>query len=126
MRVGIITKLSEITEFGNRVFQPYVAASGTTTPYCVAKLKEDPVIGNKRGSMIELQVMIYASPNDFTTLDDLEMQVRAKLHNQKIATSDSPPRYFIPEYERTLADWHDEDRNQFVKIIYFKIALTRA
>ena len=126
MRLAIINTLCNIDDFENRVFQPFVAADGTATPYCVTKLKEDPAVNNKRGSFFELQVMIYASPNNFADLDDLEMQVRALLHNQTIETSDSPPRYFIPEYDRTLPDWHDEKRNLFVKIIYFRIPLTRA
>lgn len=127
MRKAIITELKEITEFGNRVYQAYATPSTVTKPYCVAKLTgENPVVNNKVASMLELQVYIYNTPGSFISLDDLELKVRRKLHNQLITTDDSPPRFFTVYYDRTLADWFDSEANLFMKTIYFYIPLARA
>lgn len=127
MRKAIITELKEITEFGNRVYQPFIAPANTTRPYCVAKLTgEDPAVNNKKGSFLKLEIYIYTDPGSFLSSDDLELKVRRKLHNQLISTDESPARHFTIYYDRTLADWKDDITNLFMKIVSFYIPLARA
>jgi hypothetical protein len=127
MRKAIITELKEITEFGSRVYQAYAAPSTVTKPYCVAKLSgENPVVNNKAASMLELQVFIYNTPGSFISLDDLELKVRKKLHDQLISTDESPARHFRVYYDRTLADWFDDVSGLIMKTLFFYIPLARA
>lgn len=126
MRKAIITELKEITEFGSRVYQAFASPTTVVKPYCVAKLTgENPTIGNKKGSMLELQVFIYNTPGSFISLDDLEIKVRKQLHNVMLSTDESPARFFTIYYDRTLPDWWDDVANLFMKTLYFNIPLSR-
>ena len=126
MRKAIIVELKKINDFSNRVYQAFVAPTPVVKPYCVAKLTgENPTIGNKKGSMLELQVFIYNTPGSFISLDDLEMKVRKQLHNVMLSTDESPARHFTIYYDRTLADWWDDVANLFMKTLYFNIPLSR-
>ena len=127
MRKAIIVELKKITDYNNRVYQPFTAPTPVIKPYCVAKLtSENPTMGNKKGSMLELQVYIYNTPGSFISLDDLEMKVRKQLHGKTLSTDDSPARFFTIYYDRTLADWFDDVANLFMKTLYFTIPLARA
>ena len=126
MRKAIIVELLEITEFGNRVREAFTAPTNYTTPYCTVKMTgENPVSYNKKASPLNFEVYIYANPASFTLLDSLEMKVRKKLHLQTLLTDDSPAKIFRPEYIQTLADWFDDQRNLFMKTLYFNIPLSR-
>ena len=77
MRKAIIVELKKITDFSNRVYQAFTSPTTVVKPYCVAKLTgENPTPGNKKGSMLELQIFIYNTPGSFISLDDLELKVR--------------------------------------------------
>lgn len=126
MRKAIVTELKEITEFGSRVYQAFTAPAGVTKPYCTFKLTgEINVPSNKKGSTLQLQVYIYNTPSSFTSLDDLEMLVRKKLHDATLTTDESPARIFTIYYMQTLADWFDDVENLFMKTLYFNIPLSR-
>jgi len=125
MRKAIITELKEITEFGNRVYQPYLAPENCTTPYCVVKMgEESPVPNNKKGSQQHFEVYIYA-PSSFITLDSLVLKVKQKLDKVTLSTDESPARFFRPEFERVLSDWFDDERNLLMKTLYFNYAMAR-
>jgi len=125
MRKAIITELKEITEFGNRLYQPYLAPVEVLTPYCVVKMgEESPVPNNFKGSQQHFEVYIYA-PSSFITLDALVLKVKQKLDKITLSTDESPARFFRPEFERVLADWHDEERNLLMKTLYFNYAMAR-
>jgi hypothetical protein len=127
MRTAITQELKEITEFGNRVYQAFSSPDSVSKPYCTFKLTgELPVMGNKKGSNLELQIYIYDNPASFTSLDELELKVRQKLHVATLQTDDSPPRDFTIYYNQTLPDFFDDVRKLFQKIIYFTIPLSRA
>jgi hypothetical protein len=126
MRKAIIDELKEITGFSNRVYQPYLAPSGTATPYCVVKMGEElPVVNNFKGSIQHFEVYIYGAPSSFVALDALVLEVKQKLDQVEIATDDSPPRYFYPEFDRQLADFKDDERNLLMKTLYFNFAMCR-
>jgi hypothetical protein len=126
MRKAIIDKLKEITGFSNRVFQPFLAPSNTTAPYAVVKMgEESPVVNNFKGSIQHFEVYIYGAPSSFVALDALVLLVKQKLDQVEIATDDSPPRYFYPEFDRQLADWKDDERNLLMKTLYFFYAFAR-
>jgi hypothetical protein len=126
MRAAIISELKTITDFGNRIYQPFLAPSGTATPYCVVKMgEESPVVNNFKGSKKHFEVYIYIPPSSFIAADNLELEVKQKLDGVILTTDDSPPRYFIPEYERTLADYKDDERNLLMKTLYFNYAMAR-
>lgn len=126
MRKAIIVELKKISDFGDRVYQAFTSPATVVKPYCVAKLTgENPVIDNKKASMLELQIFIYNNPGSFISLDDLELKIRKKLHNALLSTDDSPARHFTIWYDRTLADWFDDVANLLVKIMYFNIPLSR-
>lgn len=125
MRKAIIDELKEITEFGNRVYQPYIAPANTTTPSCVVKMGEESPTGNKKGSLKSFEVYIYNSPSSFISLDSLEIKVKVKLDQVTILTDESPARQFYPEYERTLPDFKDDEKNLLMKTLQFKYAMAR-
>jgi hypothetical protein len=126
MRKAIITELMEITEFGNRVKEPFLAPSNYATPYCVVKMgEESPVIGNKKGSMQHFEVYLYGNISTFTILDGLVIKVKQKLDKVTLSTDESPARHFTPEFERVLNDWKDDERNLLMKTIYFNYAMAR-
>jgi len=126
MRAAIINELKEISGFSNRVFQPFLAPSGTATPYCVVKMgEESPAVNNFKGSMQHFEVYIYGAPSSFIALDALVLLVKQKLDQVEIATDDSPPRYFYPEFDRQLADFKDDERNLLMKTLYFNYAMAR-
>ena len=127
MRKAIITELKEITEFGNRVYQAFLAPIGVPTPYCTVKMGEDsPVSGNVKGAFQHFEVYIYITPSSFITLDGLVLKVRKALHNVTLSTDESPTRFFRPEFDRTLNDWKDDTNNLLMKTCYFNIPLARA
>jgi hypothetical protein len=126
MRAAIITQLKTITGFGNRCFQPYLAPSGTTTPYAVVKMGEElPAVNNKAGSHQHFEVYIYGSVSSFVTLDALVLEVKQKLDKVTLYTDESPARYFYPEFDRQLADFKDDERNLLMKTLYFDYAMCR-
>jgi hypothetical protein len=126
MRKAIITELKEITEFGSRVYQPYLAPIGVVTPYCVVKMGEEmPVVNNKKGSQQHFEVYIYITPNSFITLDSLVLKVKQKLDKVTLSTDESPARFFMPEFERVLSDWKDDINNLLMKTLYFNYSLAR-
>ena len=125
MRKAIYTKLIEIAEFGNRVYQPYTAPENPTTPYTVIKmLGEDPAVDNKKGSIWSFSIFIYASPDSFISLDDLVVLVKQKLNGVTLTTV--PAGYkFRPEFIKTLDDFHDDVKNLFQKRVDFDIGGAR-
>ena len=126
MRTALYQKLCEIEEFGNRVYQPYTAPENPTTPYAVIKMMgEDPILDNRQGSIWSFSVFIYVSPDSFVSLDDLVVLVRRKLHNVTLATDIYDEDQFIPEYIKTLEDYHDDVRNLFSKRIDFDVGGAR-
>lgn len=126
MRAAIINELKEISGFGNRVFQPFLAPSGTATPYCVVKMGEElPDVANKAGSHQHFEVYIYGSVSSFVNLDALVLEVKQKLDKITLTTGDSPARYFYPEFDRQLADYIDSERNLLMKTLYFFYAMAR-
>jgi hypothetical protein len=126
MRAAIITELKEITGFGNRVYQPYLAPSGTLTPFCVVKMGEElPAMENYKGSIQHFEVYIYGSPSSFVALDSLVLLVKQKLDGVMVTTDESPARYFYPVFDRQLADWKDDERNLLMKTLYFNYAMAR-
>jgi len=126
MRTAITTQLKTIEEFEDRVYQAFTAPLGVEKPYCTFKLGEDnPSMENKLGAFLDLQIFIYNSPSSFTTLDTLAKEVRNKLDKVTLTIDDSPPRYFRPEYVKTLQDWHNEIDNTFMKRVDFTIPLSR-
>lgn len=126
MRKAIIDKLKEISEFSDRVYQQFLAPSGTDTPYSVVAMgEESPALGNMAGSHQHFEVYIYGSPSNFIDLDELVIKVKQKLDKVLIETDDSPPRYFYPEFDRQLSDYKDDDRNLLMKTLYFFYAQAR-
>jgi len=126
MRKAIIVQLKTITEFNDRVYQPYLAPENCNKPYCVVKMgEESPVPENFKGSQQHFEVYIYNSPSSFITLDLLVLQVKQKLDKITLTTDESPIRYFRPEFERVLADWKDDERNLLMKTIYFNYSMAR-
>lgn len=124
MRAAIISKLKEISDFQNRVYQAYSAPANVAKPYCTVKLSgEYPATSNKKGSTIELQVFVYNSASSFTTLDLLEKQIRSKLHNVLLTTTDK--RYFTCIYSMTQPDFFDDTTGLFMKRIDFIIPINR-
>ena len=127
MRKAIIDKLKEITEFGNRVYQPLATPENTAKPFCVVKIgTNNRDFTNKCGSIIGVYVDIYEAIGKATSLDSLEMQVRVKLHNVVLSTDDSPARHFIPEFSQTLSDLKDDTLGLIFKRLDFRIAGARA
>lgn len=126
MRKAIIVELKEITDFGDRVYQAFLAPIGVITPYCTVKMGEEmPVPNNKKGSQQHFEVYIYIPPSSFIPLDSLVLKVKQKLDKVTLSTDESPARFFTPEFERVLADWPDEEKNLLMKTIYFNYALAR-
>lgn len=126
MRKSIIRELMTITDFSNRVYQPYLAPENCAKPYCVVKMgEESPVVNNFKCSVQHFEVYIYNSPSSFITLDSLVLQVKQKLDKITLTTDESPIRYFRPEFERVLADWKDDERNLLMKTLYFNYAMAR-
>ena len=118
MRKALYTKLITITEFGNRIYQPYTAPENPTTPYGVIKMMgDDPVLDNRKGSIWSFSVFIYVGPDSFVLLDTLVTSVRSKLHNVTLTTALGEK--FRPEYIKTLEDIHDDARNLFSKRVDF-------
>ena len=127
MRAAIISQLKTISDFSNRVYQAFIPITTIDTPYCTVKLSgEYPVFGNRRGSIIDLQIFIYINPDSFSTLDALEAQVRKALHNLSLTTDDSPARTFTCIYSMTQADFFNDRTGLFSKRVDFIIPLTRA
>ena len=119
MRTALYDKLKEIVEFGERIYQPYVAPNETTTPYAVIKLLgDDPVVENMLGSMMSFSVFIYGSPNSFISLDALAILVRNKLN--KVTITSTTGLIFRPEYVKTLQDYKEENGN-FMKRVDFDV-----
>ena len=59
MRAAIISQLKTISDFSNRVYQAFIPITTVETPYCTVKLSgEYPVVGNRKGSTIDLQNVI--------------------------------------------------------------------
>jgi len=119
MRTSLYTKLCEITDFDNRVFQPYCAPDNTPTPYCVIKLLgDDPVPENMLGSISSFSIFIYYSPDNFISLDSLVIKVINKLNKVDITRANG--KKFRPVYIKTLNDYK-EDNGLFMKRVDFDI-----
>ncbi|MHB8276357.1 MAG: hypothetical protein ACYDIA_01720 [Candidatus Humimicrobiaceae bacterium] len=126
MRKSIIVELKEITDFGDRVYQAFLAPVGVVKPYCVVKMgEESPVPNNKKGSQQHFEVYIYITPSSYITLDGLVLKVKQKLDKVTLSTDESPARFFTPEFERVLADYKDDVSVLLMKAIYFNYALAR-
>ena len=124
MRKAIYTKLIEIEEFDDRVYQPYTAPENGDKPYCVIKMMgDDPVLDNRQGSIWSFSVFIYVSPDSFISLDSLVVLVKGKLNNVTLTTSLGEK--FTPEHIKTLEDYHDDIRNLFMKRMDFDIGGAR-
>ncbi len=124
MRTALYDKLCEITEFGNRVYQPYIAPENPTTPYAVIKMMgEDPALDNRQGSIWSFSIFIYVSPDSFISLDSLVVLVKQKLNGVTLTTDDDED--FTPEFIKILDDFHDDVRNLFMKRVDFDIGGAR-
>lgn len=121
MRKALYEELCEISDFSNRIYQPYAAPAGCDTPYAVIKmLGDDSVPYSRRGSVYGFQVFIYKSVSSFTSLDGLVLEVREKLHGQDLVTDDG--YVFTPEYVKTVEDFIDEEKGLVGKRIDFEFA----
>jgi len=124
LRKALYIKLCEIAEFGDRIFQPFSAPENPTTPYAVVKLMgEDPALDNRQGSIWSFSIFIYASPDSFISLDSLVVLVKQKLNNITLTTDNDEE--FIPEFIKTLDDFHDDVRNLFMKRCDFDVGGAR-
>jgi|GEM_PF-2688731 len=120
MRKTIYTKLKEITEFGNRIFQPYVSPENCATPYAVIKMYGDEeALNNFKGQKDSFSVFIYSSPDSFISIDALVVKVKIKLDNVKLTITGGGS--FIPEYIKTVEDAYDDVKNLFFKRLDFNI-----
>lgn len=121
MRKALYEELCEISDFGDRVYQPYHAPENCDTPYAVIKIDDDNgVPNNRRGSVTGFSVFIYKSISGFTSLDSLALEIREKLNNQDIVTDDG--YVFTPEYVKTTADFIDDKKMLIGKRIDFDVA----
>ena len=124
MRKALYAQVNTITDFGSRVFQPYSAPDGTTTPYAVIKIYgDDEVPYNRCGSMDSFSVFIYDSPNSYLDIDGLEKDVREALDGVELTTDTG--NKFIPDYVKTLKDAYDSDRNLVYHSVDFDVAGAR-
>ena len=120
MRKTIYTKLKGITEFGNRIYQPYTAPENCATPYAVIKMYGDEkTLDNFKGQKDSFSVFIYSSPDSFISIDALVVKVKTKLDNVKLSITGGGS--FIPEYIKTVEDAYDDIKNLFFKRIDFDI-----
>jgi len=120
MRKTIYTKLKEITEFGNRIFQPFSAPENCATPYAVIKVYGDEeALNNFKGQKDSFSVFIYSSPDSFISIDALVVKVKIKLDNVKLTITGGGS--FIPEYIKTVEDAYDDIKNLFFRRMDFDI-----
>ena len=121
MRKTIHTKLKEITEFGDRIYQPYTAPENCVTPYAVIKMYgDDEALDNFKGQKDSFSIFIYNSPDSFITIDSLIIKVKTKLDNTKLSITGGGS--FIPEYIKTVEDAYDDVKNLFFKRMDFDVA----
>ena len=121
MRKTIYTKLKEITEFGNRIFQPFSAPENCATPYAVIKVYGDEeALNNFKGQKDSFSVFIYNSPDSFVSIDSLIVKVKIKLDNVKLSITGGGS--FISEYIKTTEDMYDDVKKLFMKRIDFDVA----
>ncbi len=127
MRAAIITQIATIATFGNRVYQAFVAPDDLTTPFCTVKMTgETPAIENQLGSVADVQVFIYTSPNDFVNIDDLAIEVRNKLDHADLTYNAGPPVAKLRTlFVQTVDDIYDPDRDLISKRVDFNYYLTR-
>jgi len=124
LRTALYDKLCEITEFGNRIYQPYTAPENPTAPYAVIKMMgEDPAVDNRQGSIWPFSIFIYDNPDSFISLDDLVILVKQKLNNVTLTTDNDEE--FTSEFIKVLDDFWDDTRNLFQKRIDFDIGGAR-
>lgn len=120
MRKAIYEKLITIDSL-EAVYQPFTASEDCDTPYAVIKMYgDDEVPDNMKGQKDSFSVFIYNSPDSFISIDSLVWEVRDALDGVKLTADDGT--VFIPEYIKTLEDYHDDVKNLFSKRIDFDIA----
>ena len=120
MRKAIYTKLKEITEFGNRIYQPYTVPENCATPYATVKMYgNEEALDNFKGQKDSFSIFIYNSPDSFITIDSLIIKVKTKLDNTKLSITGGGS--FIPEYIKTVEDAYDDVKNLFFKRMDFDI-----
>ena len=123
MRKALYTAIKAITGIDD-CYQPYMSPDNATTPFAVLKIYgQDEVPGNRSGSMDSFSVMIYADPNSYVSLDDLELLVRTALDGVELTTDDG--HIFIPDYIKTVKDAYDDDRHLIYHSVDFDIAGAR-
>jgi len=123
MRKAIYEKLIEI-ETLEAIYQPYSAPEGCNTPYAVIKMwGDEETPENFKGQKDSFSVFIYNSNDSFVSLDSLVWEVRGKLDNVTLTADDGT--VFVPEYIKTLEDFHDDVKNLFSKRVDFDFAGVR-
>ncbi len=127
MRAAIIKQIATIADFGNRVYQAFLAPDDLTDPFCTVKMVgETPVIENQLGSVADVQVFIYTKPNDYVNIDKLAIKVRNKLDHVDLTYSTGPPVAKLRTlFVQTVDDIYDPDRDLISKRVDFNYFLTR-
>jgi len=123
MRKAIYEKLTEI-ETLEAVYQPFTAPEDCNTPYAVIKMYGDEEVPeNHKGQKDSFSIFIYTPPDSFISIDSLVWEVRDKLDGVTLTADDGT--VFVPEYIKTLEDYHDDIKNLFSKRIDFDFAGVR-
>jgi len=123
MRKAIILKLKELESFNN-IYEAFNAPENCSKPYATVKMYGDEEAPeNHKGQKDSFSVTIYDDNNSFKTLDSLVWEVRDKLDGVTLTADDGT--VFVPEYIKTLEDYHDDIKNLFSKRIDFDFAGVR-
>ena len=127
MRAAIIKQIATIADFGNRVYQAFLAPDDLTDPFCTVKMTgETPAVENQLGGVADVQVFIYTKPNDFVDIDELEIKVRNKLDHVDLTYAAGPPVAKLRTlFVQTVDDIYDPDRDLISKRVDFNYYLTR-
>jgi len=123
MRKAIILKLKELESFNN-IYEAFNAPENCSKPYATVKMYGDEEAPeNHKGQKDGFSVTIHDDPDSFKTLDSLVWEVRDKLDGVTLTADDGT--VFVPEYIKTLEDYHDDIKNLFSKRIDFDFAGVR-
>ena len=123
LRRAVIQALKDVPALGGRVYQAFLAPANTGKPYATVKVpaaRGDPQLA--RAGTQPLEVRLYADPDTFASLDQLESAVIDAVNGKEISDVVSGSVFHV-EWEPGGGDFQDDQRQLIGRLVMFEAAV---
>ena len=123
LRRAVIEVLKALPALSGRAYQAFLAPANAGRPYATVKVpavRGDPQLPRAGAQLVE--VRLYADPDTFVSLDQLESAVIDALNGKEIADAVSSSVFHV-EWEPGGGDFQDDQRQLIGRLVMFEAAV---